>query len=210
MKRQVIAEADVRRASREGRPLKIDENAIFTPSARDAVRDLKVQLIRHDVTHSHIPPVPNFRVVGVASDHGGVQAKQWVCQILEELGVEYRDHGVDSPDETCDYPDQAGEIARRVQNGTYWRGIIIDGAGIGSAIVANKFEGIRAGMVYDTLTAANARGHNNVNIITLGGQLLGRKTVEEIVRIFIHTEFEGGRHQNRVNKIQQIDEEERT
>jgi ribose 5-phosphate isomerase B len=117
---------------------------------------------------------------------------------------------VDSPDEACDYPDKAGEIARRVQNGTYWRGIIIDGAGIGSAIVANKFEGIRAGMVYDMLTAANARGHNNVNIITLGGQLIGRKTIEEIVKIFIQTEFEGGRHQRRVDKIQQIDGEERS
>ncbi|UCD39385.1 MAG: RpiB/LacA/LacB family sugar-phosphate isomerase [Fidelibacterota bacterium] len=154
--------------------------------------------------------MPAFRVVGVAADHGGVLVKQWVCQQLEALGIEYQDHGVNSPDETCDYPDQAAEIARKVQNGTYWRGIIIDGAGIGSAIVANKFVGIRAGLVYDTLTAINARQHNNVNIITLGGGVLGEKTVKEIVKLFIHTEFEGGRHQRRVDKIQQIDEEERS
>jgi ribose 5-phosphate isomerase B len=147
--------------------------------------------------------------VGVASDHGGVLVKGWVCRALEELGVEYRDHGVDSAEDTCDYPDQAAAVARKVQDGTYWRGIIVDGAGIGSAIVANKFAGIRAGMVYDTLTAVNARAHNDTNIITLGGQYLGAKTVAEIIKIFIRTEFEGGRHLRRVEKIQAIDEKER-
>ena len=123
--------------------------------------------------------------------------------------MEYRDHGVNSESDTVDYPDKAAEIAKKVQAGTYWRGIVVDGAGIGSAMTANKFRGIRAGMVYDTLTAVNARAHNNINVLTLGGQYLGRRTVAEIVRIFIQTEFEGGRHLRRIEKIQKIDDEER-
>ncbi len=209
MKRQVIVEADVRRAAREKRPLPVKEGAIFTPSAREAVRDFKVEIVQAGIPRGHVPPTTALRVVGVASDHGGVLVKGWVCRVLEELGVEYRDLGVDSAEDTCDYPDQAAVVARKVQDGTYWRGIIVDGAGIGSAIVANKFAGIRAGMVYDTLTAVNARAHNDINIITLGGQYLGAKTVAEIIKIFIRTEFEGGRHLRRVEKIQAIDEKER-
>lgn len=209
MRRQVISEADVRRAHREGMPLRAEEGAILTPSARDAVRALNVELTRAGMAPGHADTAPAFRVVGVASDHGGVLAKQWVCRTLEELGVEYRDHGVASSEEVVDYPDKAAEIATKVQAGTYWRGIIIDGAGIGSAIVANKFAGIRAGVVYDTLTAINSRAHNDVNIITLGGQFLGEKTVQEIVTLFIRTGFEGGRHQSRVDKIQRIDQQER-
>ena len=209
MRRQVIAEADVRRAYREKKALHMEEGAILTPSARDALRSLHVEVAGPGEPREHLPAAPAFRVVGVASDHGGVLAKQWVCRTLEALGVEYRDHGVDSPDQTADYPDKAAEIAAKVQAGTYWRGIIIDGMGIGSAMVANKFAGIRAGMVYDSLTALNARAHNNANIITLGGQVLGEKTVKEIVSLFIRTEFEGGRHQRRVDKIQSIDQQER-
>ncbi len=209
MKRQVIAEADVRRAHRERRPLKIEEGAILTPSARDAVRALQVEVVQAGQLRTHLPPTPAFRVVGVASDHGGVDAKRWVCEALEALGAEYRDHGVNSSSESVDYPDKAAEIAAKVQSGAYWRGIIIDGAGIGSAISANKFRGIRAGQVYDTITAINARAHNNVNIITLGGQLLGPKTVKEIVNLFLSTEFEGGRHQRRIDKIQQIEIDQR-
>ncbi len=209
MKRQVIAEADVRRAYKEGKPLRLEEDAILTPSAQDAIRALHIEVIRPGLAKGYTPVVPALRVVGVTCDHGGFQAKQWVCEALEDMGMEYRDHGADSAHDTCDYPDKAAEIARKVQDGTYWRGIIIDGAGIGSAIVANKFAGIRAGMVYDTLTAANARAHNNVNVITLGGQLLGLKVVKEIVKIFLNTQFEGGRHERRLEKMQQIDDKER-
>ena len=209
MKRQVISEADVRIAYRERRPLKIEEGAILTPSARDAVRSLKVEIIQAGQLRTHLPPPPAYRVVGVANDHGGVDAKGWVCEALEALGAEYRDHGVNASSESVDYPDKAAEIAIKVQTGVYWRGIIIDGAGIGSAISANKFNGIRAGQVHDTLSAINARAHNNVNIITLGGQLLGRKTVMEIVNLFLNTEFEGGRHQRRIDKIEQIENNQR-
>ena len=209
MKRQVITEQVVRQAARDGRPLQASDDAIFTPSAREAISDFKVEVVRPGSTSGSAPHVPAFRVVGVATDHGGVGVKKWVCAVLEELGVEYRDHGVNSESETVDYPDKAAEIARKVQAGTYWRGIVIDGAGIGSAITANKFRGIRAGMVYDTLTAINARAHNNINVLALGGQYLGQRTVAEIVRIFIRTEFEGGRHLKRIEKIQKIDDEER-
>ena len=209
MKRQVITEDAVRRAAREGGLLQAEEDAIITPAARDALRDLGVELRRPGRVQGRVPRVPAFRVVGVACDHGGVLVKEWVCKTLADLGMEYRDHGVDSAGETADYPDKAAEIARKVQEGTYWRGVVIDGAGIGSAITANKFAGIRAGMAYDTLTAINARAHNNINILSLGGQFLGQRTVTEIVRLFIQTEFEGGRHQRRIDKIQKIDDEER-
>ena len=210
MKRQVITEAIVRDAARQGGSLKIDEMAIITPAASEAITDLGVEVVHPSRPKSSAPLVPAFRVVGVASDHGGVLVKRWVCQTLGDLGIEYRDHGVDDANESVDYPDKAAEIASKVQSGTYWRGIVVDGAGIGSAIAANKFAGIRAGMVYDTLTAINSRAHNNVNVLTLGGQYLGQKTVREIIRIFIQTEFEGGRHQRRIDKIQSIDDKERT
>ena len=209
MKRQVITEAIVRQAARQGGSLKVEELAIFTPAARDAIHDLGLELVEPGRPKSSAPLVPAFRVVGVACDHGGVLVKQWVCQTLGDMGIEYRDHGVNDASEAVDYPDKAAEIASKVQAGTYWRGIIVDGAGIGSAIVANKFGGIRAGLVYDTLTAINARALNNVNVLTLGGQYLGQKTVTEIIRLFIQTEFEGGRHQRRIDKIQSIDDKER-
>ena len=214
MKRQLITEAQVRAAHREQRALKVDEGALFTPSAQDAIRDLRVKMISAEgvsggAVKERPGSMPAFRVVGVASDHGGVLVKGWVCRTLGELGIEYRDHGVDSADDTCDYPDKAAEIAEKVQRGIYWRGIVVDGAGIGSAMAANKFVGIRAGLVYDSMTATNARAHNNINVMTLGGQYLGEQLVNEIVRIFINTDFEGGRHQRRLEKIRELENRER-
>ena len=129
MRRQVITEAVVRQAARDGRPLQAADDAIFTPSAREAISDFGVEVVRPGSSRSSAPQVPAFRVVGVAADHGGVEVKKWVCAMLEELGMEYRDHGVNSESDTVDYPDKAAEIAKKVQAGTYWRGIVVAGFG---------------------------------------------------------------------------------
>jgi len=100
-----------------------------------------------------------------------------------------------------DYPDIAHEVAKLVSSGKAWRGIIIDGAGIGSCIVANKVPGVRAGMAYDYSSAVNSREHNDTNVLTLGAGLIGVNLAKQIVKVWLSTEFGGGRHQPRINKI---------
>ncbi|HDR04528.1 MAG TPA: RpiB/LacA/LacB family sugar-phosphate isomerase [Candidatus Marinimicrobia bacterium] len=122
------------------------------------------------------------------------------------LGFEIADYGTDSVERT-DYPIYAAAVARAVQKGDAFRGIIIDGAGIGSAITANKFKGIRAATVWDSLSAKNCRAHNDANVLSLGGLLLGVDPIKEIVRIFLTEEYEGGRHQERLDLISRFEEE---
>lgn len=100
-----------------------------------------------------------------------------------------------------DYPDFAHEVAKKVSTGQAWRGIVIDGAGIGSCIVANKVPGVRAGMAYDYSSAVNSREHNDTNVLTLGAGLIGVNLAKQIVTVWLATPFGGGRHQKRVDKI---------
>jgi ribose 5-phosphate isomerase B len=104
-----------------------------------------------------------------------------------------------------DYPDFAHEVARLVASGKAWRGIMIDGAGIGSCIVANKVPGVRAGMAYDQSSALNSREHNDTNVLTLGAGLIGEALAKQILKTWLSTEFGGGRHQRRVTKIIEIE-----
>ena len=115
------------------------------------------------------------------------------------------DCGTHSTD-SVDYPDFAYAVAGLVAQGKAWRGIIIDGAGIGSCMTANKVRGVRAAMCYDQATAINSREHNNANILTLGAGLIGNNLAQQIVMTWLNTDFAGGRHARRVNKIDAIDE----
>ena len=109
--------------------------------------------------------------------------------------------------EPVDYPDLAVAVARAVADGRAWRGIMVDGAGIGSSMAANKVPGIRAALCYDLTTAGNAREHNDANVLTLGGTLIGQRLATDIVKVFLTTEFGGGRHAPRVAKINALDAE---
>jgi ribose 5-phosphate isomerase B len=143
--------------------------------------------------------------VAIASDHGGYHLKEDIKALLTEEGVEYKDFGTDSP-ESVDYPDFATEVATEVAAGNFERGILICGTGIGMSIAANKVKGIRAALCHDVFSARVTRQHNNSNVLTMGARVIGIEVAREIVRTWLGGEFEGGRHQRRVNKITDLEE----
>lgn len=145
-------------------------------------------------------------MVTIGADHGGYAMKESLKSFLIEKGYTVLDCGTNSA-EAVDYPDFAHAVAARVASGEAWRGIMIDGAGIGSCMAANKVSGVRAAMCYDFATAHNAREHNNANLLTLGAGLIGPSLAKQIATTFLETEFGGGRHARRVDKIMQIEEE---
>ncbi|MCX6357641.1 MAG: ribose 5-phosphate isomerase B [Candidatus Aureabacteria bacterium] len=158
------------------------------------------------VPEEHPPAVPAERVrsVALAADHGGVDLKNLLRGYMEDLGYAVKDFGTYTR-ESVDYPDYAARVAHAVAAGEYDRGIVIDGAGIGSCMAANKVRGIRAAMCYDLKTALNSREHNDANVLTLGGPLLEPRAAREIVKVWLETPFGGGRHQRRVDKIMAIE-----
>lgn len=152
------------------------------------------------------PTPAGGKVVAIGADHGGFELKEILKVDLKTLGFDFIDVGTNSK-EAVDYPDFAHEVARLVSSGKAWRGIIIDGAGIGSAIVANKVPGVRAGMAYDYSSAVNGREHNDTNVLTLGAGLIGVNLAKQIVTVWLSTNFGGGRHERRVNKIAAIEKQ---
>jgi len=147
---------------------------------------------------------PPDKVVAIGADHGGFQLKETLKEFLEENGYSVLDCGTNSTD-SVDYPDFARAVAEQVKSGNVWRGIMIDGAGIGSCMAANKVPGVRAAMCYDFSTAYNSREHNNANLLTLGAGLIGSSLAKQILSTFLETEFGGGRHARRVDKIMEIE-----
>ena len=146
------------------------------------------------------------KVVALGADHGGYELKEMLKADLTALGYDFIDAGAHSK-ETVDYPDFAHEVAKLVSTGLAWRGIVIDGAGIGSCIVANKVPGVRAGMAYDYSSAVNSREYNDCNVLTLGAGLIGTNLAKQIVTVWLSTPFGGGRHEKRVNKITAVEKQ---
>ncbi|MGD8903690.1 MAG: ribose 5-phosphate isomerase B [Anaerolineae bacterium] len=144
------------------------------------------------------------RSVALGADHGGYAMKEDLKGYLGDLGYEIIDCGTSSKD-SVDYPDFAYAVAKLVSEGRAWRGIMVDGAGIGSCMAANKVPGVRAAMCYDHATAVNSREHNDANVLTLGGVLLGTNLARQIVKTWLETDFGGDRHARRVNKIMAIE-----
>jgi ribose 5-phosphate isomerase B len=143
--------------------------------------------------------------VVLGCDQGGFALKGAVLRTLDELKVEYRDFGCFS-EEPVDYPDIACEVARAVASGDYDRGILMCGTGIGMSIAANKVKGIRAAHCEEVVSARLSRAHNNANVLTMGGRILGPELAAAIVKEWIQTEFDsGGRHSRRVNKIARLE-----
>lgn len=145
------------------------------------------------------------RTVAIGTDHGGVDLKAIIKQDLISLGYEVIDCGTHTKD-SVDYPDIAREVAEWVAAGKAWRGVIIDGAGIGSCMAANKVPGVRAAMCYDYATAVNSREHNNANVLTLGAGMIEVNRAQRILKTWLATEFGGGRHARRVDKITAIEQ----
>ena len=148
------------------------------------------------------------RTVAVGGDHGGFALKERIAFKLSEQGFDVIDCGTDST-EAVDYPDIAVSVARRVASGEADAGVVVDGAGIGSAMAANKIPGIRAALCYDLSTARNARDHNHANVLTIGAGLTGDALAWEITQEFLATPYGGGRRHRRSEKVGRVDEASR-
>jgi len=160
-----------------------------------------VQKLVSEVVREVLARRGSGRRVALGSDHGGFELKQRLKALLEAKGFVVLDQGCHSKD-ACDYPDLAKAVAKAVLRGDATEGIMIDGAGIGSCMAANRFPGIRAAMCYDLKTILNSRQHNNANVLTLGAGANPPDVVDQMVLTWLATPFEGGRHQKRVDKIE--------
>lgn len=144
-------------------------------------------------------------LVAIGSDHAGLDMKTEIVSVLNELGHEYIDYGTDTS-QSVDYPDFGEKVSDAVSKKKVDRGVLICGTGIGMSIVANKFPNVRASLCNELFSTKMSRLHNDANILVLGGKIIGKALAREIVRIWMTTPFEGGRHLNRLKKITFIEE----
>jgi ribose 5-phosphate isomerase B len=204
--RALVNQKDVLEARAAG-VLVIPKDAIITPLARDTAERYRVQF-RFEETAVPSPGDGTSslvrRRVAIGSDHGGFELKEVMVQFLREEGFETKDFGTFSK-QAVDYPDFAAKVAASVAKGDCSRGIIIDGVGVGSCMTANKIPGIRAANCYDAFSARNSREHNDANVLCLGGRVTGPELAKSIVRTWLTTDFAGGRHARRVQKIVAIE-----
>ncbi|MBQ6906879.1 MAG: ribose 5-phosphate isomerase B [Clostridia bacterium] len=147
-------------------------------------------------------------MIGLGSDHGGFELKNYVKDWLVKKGYEVMDFGSHN-EESVDYPDIAKEVCNAVVSGEVECGMLFCGTGIGMSIAANKINGIRAACVSDTFSAKMTKQHNNANVICLGGRTLGSELAKEIIEAYLKEDFEGGRHEKRVNKIAELENQNR-
>jgi ribose 5-phosphate isomerase B len=142
--------------------------------------------------------------VAIASDHGGINIREEVKGLLKELNIEFEDFGCEC-ETSVDYPDYALPVAEKVASSEFDRGILICGTGIGMSIAANKVKGIRCALVHDLFSAKATREHNDSNVLAMGERVIGPGLAREIAKVWLTTEYEGGRHANRVQKIHDIE-----
>ena len=200
----VITEADVRDLA-EGSRLRVAESARLTPLAADLVRERRIELVRRVPRRGSRAE----KIVAVGADHGGFPMKEELKTLLAELGHRVRDFGTHST-EAVDYPDFAHAVARSVAEGEADLGIVVDGAGVGSAMTANKVPGVRAAACYDARVARNSREHNDANVLTLGSGTIDAKQMREIVEVWLATEISEDRHKKRVAKIEAVERQYRS
>jgi ribose 5-phosphate isomerase B len=201
--RSLITEDDLR-GLEPGSRLRVAENAKFTSLASDIVAERKIELVKKASRNN----TTRVRSAALGADHGGFELKEKIKDILTDLGIQVRDFGTNSK-EAVDYPDFAHAVARSVSGRQVDIGIIVDGAGIGSAMTANKVPNVRAAACYSVALAKNSREHNGANVLTLGA---GQNTLDEvkaIVEAFISTEIAEERHIKRVAKIDNIEKQYR-
>lgn len=199
----VITEDDVR-GLESGARLRIAEDARLTPLAADIVRERRIELVRRQSRRGS----RRQKIIAVGADHGGFKMKEELKSFLDELGHQPRDFGTHSID-AVDYPDIAHVVARAVADREADLGIIIDGAGVGSAMTANKVPGIRAAACYSVRVAQNSREHNDANVLTLGSGTIDSAEMRDIVRAWLSTELSEERHRKRVAKIEAVERQYR-
>jgi ribose 5-phosphate isomerase B len=199
----VITEADVR-GLEAGARLRIAEGARLTPLAADIVREQGIELVRRAPRRGS----RESKSIAVGADHGGYPLKEELKTYLAGLGHRVRDFGTNSTD-AVDYPDFAHAVARAVSDGECDLGIVIDGAGVGSAMTANKVPGVRAAACYSVKVAVNSREHNDANVLTLGSGTITPAEMREIVAAWLSTEITEERHRKRVAKIVAVERQYR-
>jgi len=197
----IITEADVRDLERNA-TLRIGESARLTALAEDIVRERNITLVRRTARRSSANA--RTKIIAVGADHGGFEMKETLRRLLADEGYQARDFGTHSTD-AVDYPDIAHAVASAVAAREADLGIIIDGAGVGSAMTANKVPGIRAAACYSVAVAKNSREHNDANVLTLVSKTITNDEMREIVKAWLTTEISEDRHRKRVAKIEAIE-----
>jgi ribose 5-phosphate isomerase B len=209
----VLTAADLERVA-DGGEIAVVQETVITPLARDeaARRGITLRLVTSReletsaaATSGPISSEPSARVVAIGGDHGGYELKEQLKAYLRDWGYQFLDVGTDST-AAVDYPDFAEAVANAVARGDAWLGVVLDSAGIGSSIAANKVPGVRAALCYDRATARNSREHNDANVLSLGAKLISPEAAREILAVWLSTSYAGGRHQRRVDKIRGIEE----
>ena len=208
---RLISERHVLDALAAGRDaVPVPPGALVTALARDTARDRGVRLVDAAGEPAPTPAEPArqsaapAKTLAVACDHAGFDVKDALAEHARGLGWTVSDLGTDST-ESVDYPDFAYAVARLVHLGRVEAGLMIDGVGVGSAIVANKVPGVRAALCPDVFSAFNARAHNDANVLTLGSRTMGVEVCKRVLTEFLTTDFEGGRHARRVDKIRDVE-----
>jgi ribose 5-phosphate isomerase B len=201
MARRPLTAADIQ-ALPAGGEIVVPRGAIITDQAREVARERGVRIRVEESAEA--PGASPRRAIALAADHAGYELKEYLRRFLVETGYAVNDLGTWSK-EPVDYPDFARAAAEAVAGGEAWRAVVVDAAGIGSAMAANKVPGARAALCYDQTTARNSREHNDANVLTLGARLLQPEAARDIVATWLETPFAGGRHQRRVEKITAIE-----
>ncbi len=204
MPHPVLTAADLETVS-DGGEITVLAGTLITPLARDVAAQRGISF-RFAEAPADSPPHENVprRTIAIGADHGGYELKQQLVAYLSEWGYAVLDLGTDS-NAAVDYPDFAEAVARTVVRGDAALGIVIDTAGIGSSIAANKVPGARAAVCYDRASARNSREHNDANILSLGARSMPVEVAREVVAVWLETPFAGGRHARRVDKIRAIE-----
>jgi ribose 5-phosphate isomerase B len=208
----LITAADLERVPQNGE-VAVTEDTLITALARDEAERRGIKF-RVSSAQERAPapgaasneglPEKSSRIVAIGADHGGFELKEQLKGHLRDWGYQVMDLGTGSA-EAVDYPDFAEAVANAVASGDALLGIVLDSAGIGSSIAANKVPGVRAALCYDRATARNSREHNDANVLSLGAKLIAPEAAREIVALWLSTPFAGGRHQRRVDKIRDIE-----
>ena len=202
MPRPVLTAQDLEKIA-DGGEIAISPDTLITPLARDTAEQRGITILVEQ-PKSESASSNYARVVALGADHGGYALKEQLKNYLRDWGYTPLDLGTSSTD-PVDYPDFAEVVANAVVRGDAWRGVVVDSAGIGSAIAANKVPGARAALCYDRASAKNSREHNDANILTLGAKTISEESAREILATWLATNFAAGRHQKRIDKIRAIE-----
>jgi ribose 5-phosphate isomerase B len=211
--KKVITERDILELEKKGIKVLIKTtDTIITPLALDRIRSSKFAIVEKENSPSDSTAKLNNNIstigrkIIIGGDHTGFRIKNILIKYLIEKGYEITDAGT-FDENSCDYPDYAEIVAKSISSGENEFGILIDATGIPSGIAANKVKGIRAATCYNAFSARSSRAHNNANVLVVGARALGEETIKLIVDEWLSTQFEGGRHQKRLDKISDIENE---